>query len=152
MKNLFGKEVKPKDTNVPQILTIEITDEFKNELREIFRNRVKYYSERIEELLSEEDLDNIEKNVEDIFNFNLTKSSLTKQVDFFNENKLTLVLIQNKDKEFCIKNFSNYKEFKRNPKQLIAPILETIKNNYGVAVKYCSLGYINNKRKMKYYE
>ena len=151
MKNLFGKEVKPKDTNVPQILTIEITDEFKNELREIFRNRVKYYSERIEELLSEEDLDNIEKNVEDIFNFNLTKSSLTKQVDFFNENKLTLVLIQNKDKEFCIKNFSNYKEFKRNPKELITPILETIKNNYGVAVKYCSLGY-NNKRNMKYYE
>lgn len=152
MKDLFGKEIKPKDNTIPQAITIEISEDYKNELKNIQKSRIKYYSERMNEILSDEECKEIEQNIEDMFNFHITKSSLSKQIDFFNETKLTLALNRTKEGYYNIKNLNNYRDSKKEPKELIKPVLEVIKKDYSVGVKYCVLGYINNKRKIKYYD
>ena len=113
MKDLFRKEIKPKDNTIPQAITIEISEDYKNELKNIQKSRIKYYSERMNEILSDEECKEIEQNIEDMFNFHITKSSLSKQIDFFNQTKLTLALNRTKEGYYNIKNLNNYKDSKK---------------------------------------
>lgn len=152
MMNLFGETNRKKSV---QTITIKISDEYKNKLlTEIFNERIKYYSGRLDEDLTTDDINKIRQNVLNMFNFHIQKSSAKKGVDFPRESKLTLYLTRDKEdkSKFLIRNLTNYKIPQNTPEDLINPVLETYKKDFSTTVKYCTLGYINSKRKIKSYD
>lgn len=150
--NLFGKTDRKTGA---QTLTIKISEDYKNELlTEIFNDRIKYYSGRLDEDLTADDIDEIRHNVLNMFNFHIQKSSAKKGIDFPRETKLTLYLARDKEdkSKYLIRNLTNYKISQDTPEDLINPVLETYKKDFSTTVKYCTLGYINKKRKIKSYD
>ena len=151
MKNLF-EEKKNTTVQEKEIISIWINTIWKQQLKEIFNQRTSIISKRLNVVLTEEDIQNIQNNVWEMYNFHLTKLSPSLQVDFKHSDKLYFNIKKDKQGNFMIKNYHNLKIETNNLYKLKVELKKQLISDYSIAVKYCTLGYLAQKEKKKSYE
>lgn len=151
MQNLF-EEKKNTTVQEKEIISIWINTIWKQQLKEIFNQRTSIISKRLNVVLTEEDIQNIQNNVWEMYNFHLTKLSPSLQVDFKNSDKLYFNIKKDKQGNFMIKNYHNLKIETNNLYKLKVELKKQLISDYSIAVKYCTLGYLAQKEKKKSYE
>ena len=151
MKNLF-EEKKNTTGQEKEIISIWINTIWKQQLKEIFNQRTSIISKRLNVVLTEEDIQNIQNNVWEMYNFHLTKLSPSLQVDFKHSDKLYFNIKKDKQGNFMIKNYHNLKIETNNLYKLKVELKKQLISDYSIAVKYCTLGYLAQKEKKKSYE
>ena len=151
MQNLF-EEKKNTTVQEKEIISIWINKIWKQQLKEIFNQRTSIISKRLNVVLTEEDIQNIQNNVWEMYNFHLTKLSPSLQVDFKNSDKLYFNIKKDKQGNFMIKNYHNLKIETNNLYKLKVELKKQLISDYSIAVKYCTLGYLAQKEKKKSYE
>lgn len=151
MQNLF-EEKKNTTVQGKEIISIWINTIWKQQLKEIFNQRTSIISKRLNVVLTEEDIQNIQNNVWEMYNFHLTKLSPSLQVDFKHSDKLYFNIKKDKQGNFMIKNYHNLKIETNNLYKLKVELKKQLISDYSIAVKYCTLGYLAQKEKKKSYE
>lgn len=151
MKNLF-EEKKNTTGKEKEIISIWVNTIWKQQLKEIFNQRTSIVSKRLNVVLTEEDIQNIQNNVWEMYNFHLTKLSPSLQVDFKHSDKLYFNIKKDKQGNFMIKNYHNLKIETNNLYKLKVELKKQLISDYSIAVKYCTLGYLAQKEKKKSYE
>ena len=151
MQNLF-EEKKNTTVQEKEIISIWINKIWKQQLKEIFNQRTSIISKRLNVVLTEEDIQNIQNNVWEMYNFHLTKLSPSLQVDFKHSDKLYFNIKKDKQGNFMIKNYHNLKIETNNLYKLKVELKKQLISDYSIAVKYCTLGYLAQKEKKKSYE
>lgn len=151
MKNLF-EEKKNTTGKEKEIISIWVNTIWKQQLKEIFNQRTSIISKRLNVVLTEEDIQNIQNNVWEMYNFHLTKLSPSLQVDFKHSDKLYFNIKKDKQGNFMIKNYHNLKIETNNLYKLKVELKKQLISDYSIAVKYCTLGYLAQKEKKKSYE
>lgn len=151
MKNLF-EEKKNTTGQEKEIISISVNTIWKQQLKEIFNQRTSIISKRLNVVLTEEDIQNIQNNVWEMYNFHLTKLSPSLQVDFKHSDKLYFNIKKDKQGNFMIKNYHNLKIETNNLYKLKVELKKQLISDYSIAVKYCTLGYLAQKEKKKSYE
>ena len=151
MQNLF-EEKKNTTVQEKEIISIWINTIWKQQLKEIFNQRTSIISKRLNVVLTEEDIQNIQNNVWEMYNFHLTKLSPSLQVDFKNSDKLYFNIKKDKQGNFMIKKYHNLKIETNNLYKLKVELKKQLISDYSIAVKYCTLGYLAQKEKKKSYE
>lgn len=151
MQNLF-EEKKNTTVQEKEIISIRINTIWKQQLKEIFNQRTSIISKRLNVVLTEEDIQNIQNNVWEMYNFHLTKLSPSLQVDFKHSDKLYFNIKKDKQGNFMIKNYHNLKIETNNLYKLKVELKKQLISDYSIAVKYCTLGYLAQKEKKKSYE
>ena len=151
MQNLF-EEKKNTTVQEKEIISIWINTIWKQQLKEIFNQRTSIISKRLNVVLTEEDIQNIQNKVWEMYNFHLTKLSPSLQVDFKNSDKLYFNIKKDKQGNFMIKNYHNLKIETNNLYKLKVELKKQLISDYSIAVKYCTLGYLAQKEKKKSYE
>ncbi len=151
MKNLF-EEKKNTTGQEKEIISIWVNTIWKQQLKEIFNQRTSIISKRLNVVLTEEDIQNIQNNVWEMYNFHLTKLSPSLQVDFKHSDKLYFNIKKDKQGNFMIKNYHNLKIETNNLYKLKVELKKQLISDYSIAVKYCTLGYLAQKEKKKSYE
>jgi hypothetical protein len=151
MQNLF-EEKKNTTVQEKEIISIWINTIWKQQLKEIFNQRTSIISKRLNVVLTEEDIQNIQNNVWEMYNFHLTKLSPSLQVDFKHSDKLYFNIKKDKQGNFMIKNYHNLKIETNNLYKLKVELKKQLISDYSIAVKYCTLGYLAQKEKKKSYE
>ena len=151
MKNLF-EEKKNTTGQEKEIISIWVNTIWKQQLKEIFNQRTSIISKRLNVVLTEEDIQNIQNNVWEMYNFHLTKLSPSLQVDFKHSDKLYFNIKKDKQGNFMIKNYHNLKIETNNLYKLKVELKKQLILDYSIAVKYCTLGYLAQKEKKKSYE
>ena len=151
MQNLF-EEKKNTTVQEKEIISIWINTIWKQQLKEIFNQRTSIISKRLNVVLTEEDIQNIQNNVWEMYNFHLIKLSPSLQVDFKNSDKLYFNIKKDKQGNFMIKNYHNLKIETNNLYKLKVELKKQLISDYSIAVKYCTLGYLAQKEKKKSYE
>ena len=151
MQNLF-EEKKNTTVKEKEIISIWVNTIWKQQLKEIFNQRTSIISKRLNVVLTEEDIQNIQNNVWEMYNFHLTKLSPSLQVDFKHSDKLYFNIKKDKQGNFMIKNYHNLKIETNNLYKLKVELKKQLISDYSIAVKYCTLGYLAQKEKKKSYE
>lgn len=151
MQNLF-EEKKNTTVQEKEIISIWVNTIWKQQLKEIFNQRTSIISKRLNVVLTEEDVQNIQNNVWEMYNFHLTKLSPSLQVDFKHSDKLYFNIKKDKQGNFMIKNYHNLKIETNNLYKLKVELKKQLISDYSIAVKYCTLGYLAQKEKKKSYE
>lgn len=151
MQNLF-EEKKNTTVQEKEIISIWINTIWKQQLKEIFNQRTSIISKRLNVVLTEENIQNIQNNVWEMYNFHLTKLSPSLQVDFKHSDKLYFNIKKDKQGNFMIKNYHNLKIETNNLYKLKVELKKQLISDYSIAVKYCTLGYLAQKEKKKSYE
>lgn len=151
MKNLF-EEKKNTTGQEKEIISISVNTIWKQQLKEIFNQRTSIISKRLNVVLTEEDIQNIQNNVWEMYNFHLTKLSPSLQVDFKHSDKLYFNIKKDKQGNFMIKNYHNLKIETNSLYKLKVELKKQLISDYSIAVKYCTLGYLAQKEKKKSYE
>lgn len=151
MQNLF-EEKKNTTVQEKEIISIWINTIWKQQLKEIFNQRTSIISKRLNVVLTEEDIQNIQNNVWEMYNFHLTKLSPSLQVDFKHSDKLYFNIKKDKQGNFMIKSYHNLKIETNNLYKLKVELKKQLISDYSIAVKYCTLGYLAQKEKKKSYE
>lgn len=151
MQNLF-EEKKNTTGQEKEIISIWVNTIWKQQLKEIFNQRTSIISKRLNVVLTEEDIQNIQNNVWEMYNFHLTKLSPSLQVDFKHSDKLYFNIKKDKQGNFMIKNYHNLKIETNNLYKLKVEFKKQLISDYSIAVKYCTLGYLAQKEKKKSYE
>lgn len=151
MQNLF-EEKKNTTVQEKEIISIWVNTIWKQQLKEIFNQRTSIISKRLNVVLTEEDIQNIQNNVWEMYNFHLTKLSPSLQVDFKHSDKLYFNIKKDKQGNFMIKNYHNLKIETNNLYKLKVELKKQLISDYSIAVKYCTLGYLAQKEKKKSYE
>lgn len=151
MQNLF-EEKKNTTVQEKEIISIWINTIWKQQLKEIFNQRTSIISKRLNVVLTEEDIQNIQNNVWEMYNFHLTKLSPSLQVDFKHSDKLYFNIKKDKQGNVMIKNYHNLKIETKNLYKLKVELKKQLISDYSIAVKYCTLGYLAQKEKKKSYE
>lgn len=151
MQNLF-EEKKNTTVQEKEIISIWINTIWKQQLKEIFNQRTSIISKRLNVVLTEEDIQNIQNNVWEMYNFHLTKLSPSLQVDFKHSDKLYFNIKKDKQGNVMIKNYHNLKIETNNLYKLKVELKKQLISDYSIAVKYCTLGYLAQKEKKKSYE
>ena len=112
MQNLF-EEKKNTTVQEKEIISIWINTIWKQQLKEIFNQRTSIISKRLNVVLTEEDIQNIQNNVWEMYNFHLTKLSPSLQVDFKHSDKLYFNIKKTNYSFFILRSSFSYSLLKR---------------------------------------
>lgn len=149
MNTLFGDTKKNNNKNKSFII-ISIDKSFRSRLTRKFNQRINYLESRLNEKLDDVDRGIIRQNVTDMFNFQLTKMSNQKQIDYERDNQIFVNLSLTPDKKYVIKDYANISNYHTDDtNKLIEKVIEQLLKDYSTAAKYCTLGYISQRRKRK---
>lgn len=149
MNTLFGENTT-KNNKTKTFITLPIDRTFRFQLTRKMNQRLNYLENRLNENLDEVDRNIIRQNVTDMFNYQLTKMSNQKQVDYERDSQIFINLTLTPDKKYVVKDYVNISNFKTDDtNKLVQKIYEQLLKDYSTAAKYCILGYISERRKKR---